>query len=581
MPRDLFAENGINPTAQNSGPVDLFQQNNINPYAGNAAPQQSAPLYQRIVPDIVSGLATAGQGLHNFLLSGFPSAQTHIDFGKEVFGVNQPNLADNLIQGGAQYAPYAAAQEVAAPAKALSLVQKLLSDSAAGGIFGTTQSDDPVKGGVAGALTAPAGRAAGELIPKAPGAILDNLSQYSAKGMAKNVGESLSNVKDLTNAQAFDLAKNNYQNYTAKEKGAWDALSQEAAKADEQGAKFDNKPYVDSLVSQLEKLRQQSGRQSGFARANTDSISMLGDYMKDQHGTFTDAIEHNKALNQDYQNEITPGKSLPFTTVNYAKSNIKQAIGSNLSDNNLQNTLGNVWDSANKITSEKNQLFNQVVSPGGREQISKFSTFLNGKNDYQDPSAFVKDYVPSSRGDGIQKMEQFSKMLGDDQKAKDILKMNYFGDVFDSGNNINASKFINKYKHLSNEQQGYMFSADENKTIQGLSRILDKNPQALNNTSIFSGSHLIPLVLGGAGGYHFGGGAGTGVGALAALSGVQAGKVGLEKLLGTKPAVNYFANRLAKAPQAPSPSPVISPILGSLLSKLAAPQAANYFGGQQ
>lgn len=182
---------------------------------GGAAPQQeTAPFYQRIVPDIVSGLATAGQGLHNFMLSSFPSAQTHIDFGKEVFGVNKPNLADNLIQGAAQYAPYAVAQEAAAPAKALSFGQKLLSDFATGGVFGTTQSDDPVKGGLISAITAPAARAVGAGVGKAGGLI------FGTKGAQDSIGNTVIDQLNkaskaggaLTPEEAAENLATNYSN---------------------------------------------------------------------------------------------------------------------------------------------------------------------------------------------------------------------------------------------------------------------------------------------------------------------------------------------------------------------------------
>jgi hypothetical protein len=156
----------------------------------------SLPL--RLTGDVAAGLASAGQGVHNFLaraltpiMGQYAPAQTNIDFSK-TFGVNQPNVGDQLLQGYAQTIPYA-------PIGAESAAGRILS----GALFGGTQADDPVKGaGEAGGLTA-----AVEAIPgvgKLAGKAFEAISpQKHAQQMLDSLGSGKSleeNAKSLARA---------------------------------------------------------------------------------------------------------------------------------------------------------------------------------------------------------------------------------------------------------------------------------------------------------------------------------------------------------------------------------------------
>jgi hypothetical protein len=501
------------------------------------------------------------------------------NLGTKLFAPQDGNVVDRLVQGAAQYAPYALGGEAALGGDlATTLGSRLAAQGLTGATFGATQSVNPVQSGLIGAA-GNAGLGLGGAAASAFGVGIKNfLSQFAGKGILDTVGDSLNNVRNVNNQQAFNLAKQNFENYSAQEKPAWNDVTQKAAQVDSAGVPFDNSGYVKSLQDQLSTLGGQSSRQSAYNRANADSIDMLNGYAKDQTGTFTDAIEHNKALNQDYQNEITPGKSLPFSTVNFAKANLQKTLQSNLDSNNpLVSSLNDSLKNANAITQQKNQIFNQVISSSGKPQNSKFAAFLNGKNqDYQDPSTFVNDYLPNGRADGTQKMQQFSQMVGDEDVGKNVIKQNYFGNaITDDG--IDPKGFLNKYNNLSSQQQTYLFNPEENQAIQALNKINKNNPKALNPTSFTYALHAsVPALFGAMGSSLLGHGWESG--AMVGGFGYPAMEAGLRKAFSISPVSNAFVNSLTRQPAAPNP---YSQFLANALSRgTVTPQAVNQFGAQ-
>lgn len=551
---------------------------------------QTLGLIPRVAGDITSGLATAGQGLANTpanianwlrgvspsIANAIPQQPTsNINF-QQVFGINNPNGADNLIQNAAQYAPYGIVGEGLVGAKALSsapsLMSRLVQQVPIGGVFGATQSTNPVQGGLAGMGANALFSGVGSLANSVSSPIKSFLSNYSAPAIASNVGNAMDNVRTLSNQDAFNMAKQNFNDFSNREKLAWNNVSNVAKNLDSplptggnppgntnivgtqnpintalstvnkgiaptqwstfnkelpnnsqltnpsplapyisprEGAfipadsqpnsinspadgniigttynkyPFDNSTYINALKNRLNILQNQSNNQSAYARANAPSISLLQDYIGDQHNSFSDAIDHNKSLNQDFQNEIAPGQPLPFKTVNFAKSALQNTLQDNINKYGLDDTLGVALDNANTITSMKNQLFNQVINPNGQPKISNFSGFVNGKTQFSDPTSFVNDYLPKSNSDGIQKMQQFSQMIGDPDYAKDIIKSNYFNNAY-KNNNFNPKSFLPLYNKLSPEQQNYLFDPNENASISALNNIMTDDPKALNRAS--------------------------------------------------------------------------------------------------
>ena len=540
---------------------------------------------QRFNTDVWAGLAQMGHGIINtpsnlantLAKFGAISPETAAKIPRQqdynysaMLGVSQPNLLDKLVQGSAQYLPATLAGGSTIAGQAI-----------AGGVFGATQNQNPLTGAAIGAAIPILGGKAiqGGLAAAEARPISAALSKYAAPGLGETISGTLEDTRKMTNQQAFDMAKNNYGNYAAKEKNAWDNLSNEASKADSNNANnFDNSDYVSALNDKLTKLSGQAERQSAFGRSNADAQTLLNGYMKDEHGNFTDAIEHNKSLNQDYQNEITPGKSLPFDIVNFAKSNLKKTINQNIEDNGLQETLGKSWQDANQSTADKNSIFNEVANVKGQPKYSSFSQFNKGVSTNQDPTSFVFDYLPKTKGDGTQGMEQFSKMLGNDDAAKNVIKMNYFDKSFRQ-NQVDPKTFMGQFDNLSQEQQEYLFNSEQLKPIRTLSAILAKNPNSLNAPSKSLWSHGLTALIGGTAG-HFTG-IGPVEGAVGALVASNAGKAAVAKLAAQPAMQKKLIDYLNSNPQ-PRISPETATTLMNVLSR-AIPSAItpHLMGGNQ
>lgn len=516
--------------------------------------------------DLAAGVGNFAQGVGNLPyealhavdqigtptnLASYVSPPTNVNY-SQYFGINNPDVYDKMIQGAAQYAPYGAGAEMLPAASASAgLLSKIAGQGLAGASYGLTQSSNPTQGAILGGMTGAGTAGAGSLVGGGLNMAGNFLSQYAAPSLAKGIGNLVDYGSQVNNQTAYQMAKDNLQNnWEPKETTAWNNLKSLGQQVDyEPTVNYDDSGYTQGLNNQLNNLKNQSQSQSGFARANDDSESMLQGYINDQHGTFSDAFSHNQALNKDYQNEITPGKSLPFSTVNYAKSQLANNIQQNITNNGLQSTLGTSWNDANAITQQKNQIFNSVTNPNGGTQISSFSKFVNNNNPASDGSTFVNQYIPKSGAEGTQKMQQFSQMVGDPDYANQVLKSNIFNGKTD------PQGFMKIYNNLSPNQQNFLFNPDQNSNIQALNTMMSKNP------SLFGGSlfkeiwaHSIPSLLAGAAGgaassavTHGIGisdlGYGLGAAALAKGTGLMA-----SKLMGLPSMQNMVVNSLTKPP---------------------------------
>lgn len=542
--------------------------------------------------DAIAGLTKAGMGIanapHNLVNLVSPQLASKIPMSPltgggidQLFGTQNRGLGGDILEGAGQYAPYAAGGEGLLAGKlGAGALGRLGAQGLTGATFGATQSPNPISGALIGGGTNLALGVPGEALSALSPALKSYFSRFAAQGLAKNIGQSMKDTQATNNAQAFGMAKQNFDALSQNENSAWTNLKQQAAQVDSAlpGSNFDDSGYINSLKNKLQDMGAQSSKQSGFARSNTESMQLLQDYMNDQHGTFTDAFQHNQALNKDYQNEITPGKSLPFSTINYAKGALKQNINENINNMGLQDTLGSAWNNANAITAQKNNIFNEVVNPKGKANISTFATINNLKNTNADPTTFVNDYLPTSKGDGIQKMQQFSQMLGDENSAKQVLKSNYFDKAIESSG-VNPKKFLNRYNNLSDDQQNYLFSPQDNQTIQALNKINEMHPDALSH-SLYAGlgHHGIAATLGGILGMSTGHGLWEGLGA--GIAGGMVANAGLRKAFENPAISNYFMNYLTH-PQAPAAVGGIGGGLGRALSPMITPSVVNSLGGQQ
>lgn len=181
----------------------------------------------RLGGDILAGAAEGGQGLHNApynianLIAGPGAAShmptpTHINF-SDMFGVSDPGLQDKLIQGGVQYAPYAAGESALIAGKALGFGGKLLANSLTGGVFGATQSNDPLSGSLLGAATNAgtglAGRAISSIMPSN---LIKNMVGVSPETLKKNVDIAGNTNTGLGDIVGSPFLKRTYENLLSK-----------------------------------------------------------------------------------------------------------------------------------------------------------------------------------------------------------------------------------------------------------------------------------------------------------------------------------------------------------------------------
>jgi len=526
MAIDLYKEYGIMPD-KSEKPIDLYAEYNskLNPLEQikkDVLNRQSQS--ERMGKDVLAGLgnfainlanspynianALASHGIINEKTANAIPRTSKYDFNK-ILGINEPSLKDKLIQGAAQYAPYGIGGEALLGAKLLSqgipeasLGARLANQALSGGAFGLTQEKSPFAGATLGAITAPVG----ELGIGAIKGGVSHLGKYAASGLNQSIGKSLENIKNLTNQEAFDKAYANYLNKKATENALWEQLPYQSALVDLTGTKFNNNSYKEELAKVYRDLFNKSSQQPAEKRYNETSLSLLDDYInKSKHNTFTSALQHYKSLNRDFENEQVLGKSQPFNTVNLARKKMKETIQNNISNNGLNDTIGELWNAANKATQEKNQLFHDLIGQTGKNKHSSFLAYTKNVNPYAEKGNFIYDYTPKSRAEGTARMQQFINMIGNEQEGKDYLKHAYFSDALKT-KGIDTNEFLNKYNKLSNEQQKILFNKDEIKDINALNNILEKNPKALEKDHYAQSimKHVIPIGIGGAVGsiYH-------------------------------------------------------------------------------
>jgi|GEM_PF-5571768 len=278
--------------------------NLISQLDGNM-PQASNPsLAFRLTGDAAAGLADAGQGLHNFLaravtpiLGKYAPAQTNIDFGK-TFGVNNPNLGDKLVQGAAQYAPYMLGGAEVMPAgqavgSVPSLGARLANQMRTGYVFGSTQSDNPVTGGVIGATLG----AGSELAPTTFGAARSGISKLTRAIQPQKYAEQL-----MQNLGSGHTLEGNAQSLAQDIKGAFgNRVSQGQALY---GPVFDaagnnsiydgvNQAVVRQPVQNFKSVNDVIDHINDATGNDLETATDLKDYLMQQHGF---AFPNNKNL---------------------------------------------------------------------------------------------------------------------------------------------------------------------------------------------------------------------------------------------------------------------------------------------
>ena len=460
--------------------------------------------------DIPYALAKTGRGVANAIL---PKSLENKQPVEDVFPHGE-GLGHSLVQGAAGFAPFAAVAPELAGLRGAGMLGKGLAhlgeNAIPGAAYGASEAGSegqPI--GEGAAIGAGANTVAGA-IPKLARVgfdkVKDALTKYAGKGLTTRIGDFMANPNRMDNQEAHQLAKSELNKVSGEEKKSWEKLDQAANTADEKAkeivpgyktATFDTKEYIASLKDKLQELRKQSKAESGFELRNKPAIRLLeGILEKPEPRSFKDAVAHAQSLNEHFSREMEPGEGIPFDTINYAIGQFNKSVDKNIEQKGLKGTLGDAWNEAKSITKEKHQTFNETPNAAGDITESRFKKGLSETNPQLDKGTFIKDYLPRKNENSVGRMENLSKMLGDNQAAKDLINKNYFADSF-KNKELDPTSFINKYQSLDKANKDYLFPKDKQATIEALSTIIRNHPEMLkNDTRNIVQKHSLSAMLG-------------------------------------------------------------------------------------
>jgi len=343
----------------------------------------------------------------------------------------------------------------------------------------------------------------GALLGKGLQAGKNYIKSLAAPSFAKGVGDIVSDKNAVMSApnalpevaqktageHAFDKAKAVHDTAAADENNKWNVAKGYASIADTTpGINYNNEGYMNGL----EKMRQELTdklKVNPSSDKHIASLQFVHNLLDAAPSSFEGALKHHQGLNEYYRDSIG-GAKLPTDVVSRAIKLSKGDVAKNLENNNLSDTVKSTFDNANSATQAKNQTFHQVVTPKGKNATSTFSNLIKNNNPNFDKASFIKDYVPKG-GEDIGKMQQFSKMVGDEDFGKKTLRSHYFD------NSAEPKEFLKKYNNLSQKQREYLFSNAERSKVDSLNKILRDSPNALkSNIAKGFGRNLVTGLIG-------------------------------------------------------------------------------------
>jgi hypothetical protein len=336
---------GLKPVTDPTLLAQLEGSNTRQPAASNPS------LLPRIGADALAGLAQFGHGLintpHNIanaisssLGAKVPTYLPNYNYG-QALGVNAPNLGDKLLQGAAQYAPYAVA---AGP--------ELLAQAGGGALYGLTQSDTPFKSaGEDAALNLVTG-----------GLLKGGAKTFGSKNAQNAIGNRVLNRLDKASAQGAALspqetAENLAANYSdvngqPLKVDIGTVTNNPLLKGVYQGLKYVPFTGASKNVNLLNRALSDKGianTQGQLEQAYIDNALNQTNLRGDTRNTAATLVDQLNGLNQQQQ---------PFAqAVDKAPTYFNQlANGVNDRANitkELKNNVFDVYDKERKISSEK------------------------------------------------------------------------------------------------------------------------------------------------------------------------------------------------------------------------------------
>jgi hypothetical protein len=364
---------------------------------------------------------------------------------------------------------------------------------AMGGI-GALSSEQPLVGGITGALGEGAGsKIVGPALSKA-GSFLTtpNLKRLATDALEKlHIGNRVSDE----NNKAFDESLKNLRNLEEKEGSSHRKVESMADKLTKSGDyKVNNDKYENAINKRIVELKK--SLEHGSSPEVSNEIDRLIDWHNAPHDTLKGLIEHNKFLNNQFKMTNTPLGNLSHTSVKYGIANLKNTIDENLDRLGLKGTLGKSINEANDLTKNKYKNFMENSSSPNESKVSEFSKTsknydANGniknlpKNlqernvslaSHETRGNFISDYLPKGKDEGAANFERLSNMLGDKQKARDLLRKNLLA------NETEETGVMKKYNNLDEKQKEWLFSPAERKKLDKFNYQISKQ----KNKSLYS-----------------------------------------------------------------------------------------------
>ena len=501
---------------------------------------------------LLSGLLSGGRDIVNLphtLFNKIPAlAPTQQDYYEHMLGIRNPGIGTDVLEAIGQIPFYVAGTgEASAAAKAAGIAPKLADLIGLGGTAATlgaaSSPDSPAIGAAIGVGSAGLGAGLGKALSSG----IKGSGKYLLKPLTEKMADKFSKLGPR-NSEAFSQIQNNYKSLKDLERNAWDKLGDSA-----EGLPFDSSSYKSGLSELKNNLLSSSKGQKTLEKSINPITEEINDLINSPVNTMDEAIAHRKAINsiiggtkQAGQSKLTDTsakqlvKALHFGYGNQEgiKPSFDKAISDNLNNRNPSNEIKESWDNANNLTKLVKSFEEKKGLKGKSEPTAFYSLHSRGINP-EDSNEFIKDYT-DLKGGGTARFKALANMLGDEDKARGIIKDNLFKSSIDADlktKGLKASKFYSEYNKLTDPQKDYLFEGKQRSDIDTLFDLYKKYPEIGNSLSrigYFAAMHYPGGALGGYAGYKLAKNTGLPewAGTLAGISAGEASQKSIERMLG-------------------------------------------------
>lgn len=474
------------PQAPPMSALDKFNQygSDISRHLGaeiGSAAQNTANAWGRLAPKVMQtiGQMPGGEsiGLAQKLFMPKEAPQIQGDLYKGL-GVNK-NLADELIQGGLEFAPYGAGAARVIPSLGEKFLQKLGTNVAQQGAAGAIESMGNAPEGQEG-MGALQGAGLGALAGGA-GSVVSAAAKPVAGWYARSALPAALKQGQSAIKNALGAAEKGPQDYVASINKVNDThenlLGQTRANAsnlDQQFAannkKFSAAPYEQTVRDFQQEVKSMSGpKQVAYDQAK-GFLNSIERKLKPTN--FDDLIDVRQNLNSYWKKyadkkNITTKDSKTSELIDRIKESLTKTIDHNTQGTEFEgaaNQFKNTWEDWNKVYSN---LKDYEKSPGisgalENNKVMKQSADMAKQEEPQIPSTGqMSKYIPSTKETGTEKFEHFSKLIGNESEAREAIKNYYLRNVDQSSKESSRNAVLDLYESLSPKQRDWLFNGNK------------------------------------------------------------------------------------------------------------------------